>query len=84
MVAWFLDVVFRILPSRCAPLAARNAILSWQAPMSLLIRLAAWLGMLIVGFALLVATESERPSGTGLFRSWILDIHPRLRGAVER
>src|SRR6202453_156452 len=54
MVAWLLDIVFRILTKPVRSFGRRNKILSWQAPMSLLVRLAAWLGMLIVGFALLL------------------------------
>ena len=54
MVAWLLDIVFRILTKPVRSFGRRNAILSWQAPMSLLARLAAWLGMLVVGFALLL------------------------------
>jgi hypothetical protein len=54
MVAWLLDIVFRILTKPVRSFGRRNAILSWQAPMSLLARLAAWLGTLIVGFALLL------------------------------
>jgi hypothetical protein len=54
IVAWLLDIVFRILTKPVRSFGRRNAILSWQAPMSLLVRLAAWLGMLIVGFALLL------------------------------
>ena len=53
-VELLLDVVFRILTKPVRSFARRDAILSWQAPMSLLVRLAAWLGMLIVGFALLL------------------------------
>ena len=54
LVAWLLDIVFRILTKPVRSFGRRNAILSWQAPMSLLARLAAWLGMLVVGFALLL------------------------------
>jgi hypothetical protein len=50
----FLDVMFRILTKPVRSFERRDGILSWQAPMSLLVRLAAWLGMLIVGFALLL------------------------------
>ncbi|HXO47094.1 MAG TPA: hypothetical protein VN897_07410, partial [Mycobacterium sp.] len=53
-VDWLLDIVFRILTKPVRTFDRRDKILSWQAPMSLLTRLAAWLGMLIVGFALLL------------------------------
>jgi hypothetical protein len=54
LVEWLLDVVFQILIKPVRSFERRDGILSWQAPMSLLVRLAAWLGMLIVGFALLL------------------------------
>ena len=84
MVEWLLDIVFRILTKPVRSFGRRDKILSWQAPMSLLTRLAAWLGMLVVGFALAVVAQHERPSRASIFRGRILDIHPRLRGAVDR
>ena len=54
LVEWILDIVFRILTKPVRSFDRRDAMLSWQAPLSLLFRLAAWLGMLIVGFALLL------------------------------
>jgi hypothetical protein len=53
-VEWFLDVVFLLVAKRIRSFERRDRILAWQAPMSLLIRLAVWLGMLLVGFALLL------------------------------
>jgi hypothetical protein len=53
-VEWFLDVVFLAVAKRIRGFERRDRILAWQAPMSLLIRLGVWLGMLIVGFALLL------------------------------
>ncbi|MBV8177389.1 MAG: hypothetical protein JOY55_22150 [Mycobacterium sp.] len=53
-VEWFLDVVFLLVAKRIRSFERRDRILAWQAPMSLLIRLAVWLGMLMVGFALLL------------------------------
>jgi hypothetical protein len=53
-VEWFLDVVFLLVARRIRSFERRDRILAWQAPMSLLIRLAVWLGMLMVGFALLL------------------------------
>ncbi len=73
-VDFLLDVVFRILTKPVRSFARRDAILSWQAPMSLLVRLAAWLGMLIVGFALLLLPslkghlgQAFSESGSSLF-----------------
>ena len=53
-VEWFLDVTFRVITKLARTYERRDRILAWQAPMSLLVRLAVWLGMLIVGFALLL------------------------------
>src|ERR1700743_477204 len=51
LVDWLLDVFFRTLTKPVRSFDRRDGILAWQAPMTLLVRLAAWLGMLIVGFA---------------------------------
>lgn len=53
-VEWFLDLVFLAVAKRIRGFERRDRILAWQAPMSLLIRLGVWLGMLIVGFAFLL------------------------------
>jgi hypothetical protein len=53
-VEWFLDVTFLVITKPARTFERRDRILAWQAPMSLLVRLAVWLGMLIVGFALLL------------------------------
>lgn len=54
MAEWFLDVVFVFLTKPVRSFERRDGMLAWQAPLSLLFRLAAWLGLLIVGFALLL------------------------------
>jgi hypothetical protein len=53
-VEWFLDVTFLLMTRRVRSFERRDRILAWQAPLSLLFRLAVWLGILIVGFALLL------------------------------
>jgi len=53
-VEWFLDVLFLVITRPVRSFERRDRILAWQAPMSLLVRLAVWLGLLIVGFALLL------------------------------
>jgi hypothetical protein len=53
-VEWFLDITFFLAAKRVRSFVRRDRILAWQAPMSLLVRLAVWLGMLIVGYALLL------------------------------
>jgi hypothetical protein len=53
-VEWFLDVTFLVITKPVRTFERRDRILAWQAPMSLLVRLAVWLAMLILGFALLL------------------------------
>jgi hypothetical protein len=53
-VEWFLDVTFLVITRPVRTFERRDRILAWQAPMSLLVRLGVWLGLLIVGFALLL------------------------------
>jgi hypothetical protein len=53
-VEWILDVTFLVITRPVRTFERRDRILAWQAPMSLLVRLAVWLGLLIVGFALLL------------------------------
>src|ERR1700757_3782448 len=49
-----LDGAFYQLTKRVRSYERRDRILAWQAPLSLLIRLAVWLGLLMAGFALLL------------------------------
>jgi hypothetical protein len=49
-----LDVAFLLLVWRVRSFERRDRILAWQSPLSLLTRLAVWLGLLVVGFALLL------------------------------
>ncbi|HTZ13780.1 MAG TPA: hypothetical protein VMC78_09160 [Mycobacterium sp.] len=53
-VEWFLDIAFFIAAKPVRSFERRDRILAWQAPLTLLLRLAVWLGLLIVGFALLL------------------------------
>jgi hypothetical protein len=53
-VDWCLDITFLLVTRRVRSFERRDRILAWQAPLSLLIRLAVWLGLLLVGFALLL------------------------------
>jgi hypothetical protein len=53
-VEWLLDVTFLVITRPVRTFERRDRILAWQAPMSLLVRLAVWLAMLILGFALLL------------------------------
>jgi hypothetical protein len=49
-----IDVGFLTAMRRVRQFEHRDRILAWQSPLSLLIRLAVWLGLLVVGFALLL------------------------------
>jgi hypothetical protein len=49
-----LDAAFYHLTRRVRSYERRDRILAWQSPLSLLIRLAVWLGLLVTGFALLL------------------------------
>ena len=49
-----LDAAFLLLVRAVRSFERRDRILAWQSPLSLLIRLAVWLGLLVVGFALLL------------------------------
>jgi hypothetical protein len=49
-----LDAAFFQLTRRVRSYERRDRILAWQSPLSLLIRLAVWLGLLVAGFALLL------------------------------
>jgi hypothetical protein len=53
-VDWSLDVAFLLLVRVVRSFERRDRVLAWQSPLSLLIRLAVWLGLLVVGFALLL------------------------------
>jgi hypothetical protein len=70
----FLDIAFLLVAKRVRSFERRDRILAWQAPMSLLVRLAVWLGMLVVGFALLLLPslkghlgQAFSESGSSLF-----------------
>jgi hypothetical protein len=61
-----LDVVFLLATKRVRTYERRDRILAWQAPMSLLVRLVVWLGMVIVGFALLLLPSLDGSPGRAL------------------
>jgi hypothetical protein len=49
-----LDAVFLQLSRRVRSFERRDRILAWQSPLALLVRLAVWIGLLVVGFALML------------------------------
>src|SRR5271156_2067506 len=73
-VEWFLDIVFLMGTKPVRSFERRDRILAWQAPLTLLLRLAVWLGLLFVGFALLLLPslkghlgQAFSESGSSLF-----------------
>ncbi|MGA8328461.1 MAG: hypothetical protein WB777_04140, partial [Mycobacterium sp.] len=65
-VDWCLDGAFSIATMRVRSYERRDRILAWQSPMSLLVRLAVWLGLIIVGFALLLLPSLNGSPGRAL------------------
>jgi hypothetical protein len=59
MVDKSLDVGFFQLTRRVQSFERRDRMLAWQAPLSLLVRLAVWLGLLTIGFALLLLPSMD-------------------------
>jgi hypothetical protein len=68
-VDWCLDIAFLLMTRRVRSFVRRDRILAWQAPLSLLIRLAVWLGLLIVGFALLLLPSMKGHLGQAFSES---------------
>lgn len=70
----FVDVVLLLATKPVRSFERRDRILAWQAPLTLLLRLAVWLGLLVVGFALLLLPsvnghlgQAFSESGSSLF-----------------
>ena len=61
-----LDAVFYQLTRPVRTFERRDRILAWQSPMTLLIRLAVWLGLLVAGFALLLLPSMDGHIATAL------------------
>jgi hypothetical protein len=51
---WLLDTIFRVATRPVRSFEHRDRALAWQAPLTLLVRLAAWLALLTVGYGLLL------------------------------
>jgi hypothetical protein len=49
-----VDLVFQLMTRPIKDFIRRDAILAWQSPISLLVRLALWIGLLLVGYALVL------------------------------
>jgi hypothetical protein len=49
-----VDLAFQAITMPIKGFRRRDAILAWQAPISLLVRLAVWIGLLLVGYALVL------------------------------
>src|ERR1700749_1203783 len=68
-VEWFLDIVFLMATKPVRSYERRDRILAWQAPLTLLLRLAAWLGLLVVGFALFLLPSLKGHPGPAFSES---------------
>jgi hypothetical protein len=68
-VDWCLDIAFLLMTRRVRSFVRRDRILAWQAPLSLLVRLAVWLGLLVVGFALLLLPSMKGHLGQAFSES---------------
>jgi hypothetical protein len=64
-----LDITFLLATRRIRSYERRDRILAWQAPLSLLTRLAVWLGLIIVGFALLLLPSLKGHLGQAVSES---------------
>ncbi|HJP76126.1 MAG TPA: hypothetical protein VJ914_17790 [Pseudonocardiaceae bacterium] len=49
-----VDLAFQLITRPIKDFIRRDAILAWQSPISLLVRLALWIGLLLVGYALVL------------------------------
>ncbi len=49
-----VDLAFRVVTAPVRDFRRRDQILAWQAPIGLLVRLAVWIGLLLVGYALML------------------------------
>jgi hypothetical protein len=49
-----VDIAFQVITRPFKDFIRRDAILAWQSPISLLVRLAVWIGLLLVGYALVL------------------------------
>jgi hypothetical protein len=60
------DRSFRLATWRVRSFLHRDRILVWQGPSSLLLRLAVWIGLLVIGYTLLLLPSVSGAIGTGL------------------
>lgn len=49
-----VDLAFQLITRPIKEFIRRDAVLAWQSPISLLVRLALWIGLLLVGYALVL------------------------------
>ncbi len=69
-----VDLVFRSIGMPIREYRTRDRVLAWQAPVTLILRLASWLGLLYLGYALVLlpfvpgpATRAFSESGSSMF-----------------
>jgi hypothetical protein len=49
-----VDIVFMLLTRRVRDFLVRDRVLAWQGPVGLLVRLAVWIGLLVIGYGLVL------------------------------
>lgn len=69
-----VDVAFWLITSRLRSFTRRDAILAWQAPIALLVRLIVWMALFFIGYSLVLlpfvpgqATRAFSESGSSMF-----------------
>lgn len=60
------DLAFRVATCRTRGFVRRDRILVWQAPGTLLLRLAVWIGLLVLGYALMLMPSVSGSVGRAL------------------
>ena len=60
---WLLDAVFGRATRGLRSFEVRDRVLAWQAPTTLLVRLAVWLGLLVLGFGLILLPSVHGEAG---------------------
>ena len=60
---------FQVVADRCRTFEAKDLLLAWAAPLSILVTLLSWLGLSVIGFGLVLAGVGEISPGKGMLES---------------
>jgi hypothetical protein len=60
---------FQMVADRCRTFEAKDLLLAWAAPLSILVTLLSWLGLSVIGFGLVLAGVGEISPGKGMLES---------------